>query len=150
LQISHDRVRDLDEEREFVLVDEDDRDAPAIVFTQADIRAVQLAKAAVRAGVDVLLGEAEMDAIDLESVAVAGAFGSYISIESAVAIGMLPSLPAARFEQIGDAAGLGAKLATLSQPYRTRAMQIAKSARHVDLAGTQAFQKLFMRRINLN
>lgn len=150
LQISHDRVRDLDEEREFVLVDEDDRDAPAIVFTQADIRAVQLAKAAIRAGVDMLLGEAEMDAIDLESVAVAGAFGSYISIESAVTIGMLPSLPLARFEQIGDAAGLGARLATLSQPYRTRAMQIAKNARHVDLAGTKAFQKLFMRRINLN
>ncbi len=150
LQISHDRVRDLDEEREFVLVDEENRDAPAIVFTQSDIRAVQLAKAAIRTGVDLLLDHAEMIASDLDCIAVAGAFGSYISIESAVTIGMLPDLPPARFEQIGDAAGLGAKLATLSQPYRARARQIASNAHHIEMGGTQAFQKLFMRRINLD
>lgn len=149
LQAGHAGVRDLDEEREFVLVDEEQRDAPAIVFTQSDIRAVQLAKAAIRTGVDMLLGKAEMNAAELDCIVVAGAFGSYISIDSAVAIGMLPPLPLSRFDQFGDAAGLGAKLATLSQPYRTRATQIAREARHVEMAGTQAFQRLFMRRINL-
>jgi uncharacterized 2Fe-2S/4Fe-4S cluster protein (DUF4445 family) len=150
LQIRHARVRDTDEEREFVLVDEDDRDAPAIVFTQSDVRAVQLAKAAIRTGIDMLLTTAGIDAHGLERVAVAGAFGSYISIKSAIDIGMLPALPLDSFEQIGDAAGLGARLATLSQPYRARAVQIARHARHVEMAGTRAFQQLFMRRINLD
>jgi uncharacterized 2Fe-2S/4Fe-4S cluster protein (DUF4445 family) len=81
---------------------------------------------------------------------VAGAFGSYISIESAIAIGMLPMLPADRFEQIGDAAGLGARLAAISYPARARAVQIAREAQHIEMAGTQAFQKRFMRRINLD
>ncbi len=150
LQCDHPCVRELDEGREFVLVDEEEREAPAIVFTQADIRSVQLAKAAVRTGVDMLLNTAGINERDIDHLVVAGAFGSYISIESAIAIGMLPMLPADRFEQIGDAAGLGARLAAISYPARARAVQIAREAQHIEMAGTQAFQKRFMRRINLD
>jgi len=150
LQSAHPRVRDTEEGRELLLVAEEERDAPAIVFTQADVRSVQLAKAAIRSGVDMLLDAAGIGAGELDRVVVAGAFGNFISIESAVAIGMLPELPRSRFEQIGDAAGLGARLAALSHPHRARAALIARDARHIGMAGNREFQKRFMRRINFS
>ena len=150
LQAGHARVRDNGPAREFVLVGEEERDAPAIVFTQGDVRAVQLAKAAIRSGIDMLLQAAGLDEAQLDQVIVAGAFGSYIAIDSAVAIGMLPDLPRERFRQIGDAAGLGARLAALSHPHRARAAGIAREARHVGMAGSAAFQRRFISRINFH
>lgn len=148
LQPGHARVRDTDCSREFVLVDEEERSAPGIVFTQSDVRAVQLAKAAIRSGIDMLLQAAEIGEQAIEHVVVAGAFGSYISMESAIAIGMLPDLPIGRFRQIGGAAGLGVRLAALSHPHRARAAEIAREAQHVGMAGSAAFQRQFVRRIN--
>jgi uncharacterized 2Fe-2S/4Fe-4S cluster protein (DUF4445 family) len=150
LQPGHARMRDSDRSREFVLASEEERGAPAIVFTQRDVRAVQLAKAAIRSGIDMLLQEAGIAEQAIDHVQVAGAFGSYIAIESAIAIGMLPELPRERFQQIGDAAGLGARLAVLSHPQRARAAQIARAARHVGMAGSAAFQRQFLRRINFS
>lgn len=150
LQITHPRVREQSGSREFVLVTEEERGAPGIVFTQSDVRAVQLAKAAIRSGIDVLLQTAGIDDQAIDHVVVAGAFGSYMAIESAITIGMLPDLPAGRFEQIGDAAGLGARLAALSHPHRARAAQIARQARHIAMAGSAEFQRQFVRRINFH
>ncbi len=148
LQADHPRVREQDGMLEFVLVDESERDGPAITFRQDDMRAVQLAKAAIRAGIDTLLDAADIDASKLEQVAIAGAFGAYIRIESAIAIGLLPDLSRERFEQIGDAAGLGARLATVSYPLRARASQLARRVQNVEMAGTPRFQRCFARQIN--
>lgn len=150
LQPGHARVRDNGQTREFVLVAEEQRNAPAIVFTQGDVRAVQLAKAAIRSGIDMLLQAADIDEAAIDHVVVAGAFGSYIAIDSAVAIGMLPGLPGDRFQQIGDAAGLGARMAALSHPHRARAAEIARQARHVGMAGSASFQRQFISRINFH
>ncbi len=149
LQAGHPRVRDIGKRREFVLVPEDDRDGPAIVFTQADVRAVQLAKGAIRAGIALLLARSGVAESALDRIVVAGAFGMNLSLPSAVAIGMLPELPAARYEQIGDAAGLGVRLACLSHAFRSRAVQIARQAQHIDMAPGSAFHGLFARHINL-
>ncbi len=148
LSADHARVREQGGMREFVLVDETEREGPAITFRQDDMRAVQLAKASIRAGIDTLLAAADIDAHALEHVAIAGAFGTSISVESAIAIGMLPDLPRDRFEQIGDAAGLGARLAAVSYPLRARATQLARQVQHVEMAGTARFQSYFAKRIN--
>ncbi|MCC6472277.1 MAG: DUF4445 domain-containing protein [Burkholderiales bacterium] len=133
-------VRDRDGTREALLV-------PGVTFTQADVRSVQLAKAAIRSGIDLLLREAGIDERMLTRVIIAGAFGSYIRVESAVAIGLLPSLPLERFEQVGNAAGLGVRMALLRSDLRARAEQIARTCRYQQLGALPGFQKVFLSRI---
>ena len=74
-----------------------------IVFTQKDIREVQLAKGAMFAGQQVLLQEQGFTLRDLENVLLAGAFGNYIRISSAKRIGLLPNLPDNKIISIGNA-----------------------------------------------
>jgi uncharacterized 2Fe-2S/4Fe-4S cluster protein (DUF4445 family) len=119
-----------------------------IVFTQKDIRAVQLAKGAVRAGIDLLLEAAGLDYEQVDKIVVAGAFGNYVRIESAIAIGMFPDLPLNRFEQVGNAAGIGAKLALLSSPLRNSARFLATRSQHIVQSGNPRFNDIFMRSIN--
>ena len=78
-----------------------------VVVTRRDVNEIQLAKGAIRAGVEVLLVEAGIADEDIESFVVAGAFGTYLDLESAVRIGMFPDLPRERFRQAGNAAGTG-------------------------------------------
>jgi len=141
----HPRVRIRDGQPEFVLVNERDAQGAAVVFNQRDIRAVQLAKGAIRAGIQVLLEEAELREEQIDQVIIAGAFGNYIDLASAVAIGMLPDLPLDRFAQVGNAAGMGAKLALVSYPHRATAQSIAASSQYIELAGSVRFNRAFMR-----
>ena len=121
--------------------------APDVVFTQADIRAVQLAKAAIRTGVDLLLAEAGLSETDITRFIIAGAFGSFIRVESAVAVGLLPNLPRARFEQVGNAAGAGVRQLLRSMPTRVEARQLARRCRYIELSTRADFQKTFMHNI---
>lgn len=109
------------------------RDGRGIVVTQRDIREIQLAKAAIRAGINILLKEAGIDYSALEEVIVAGAFGMYIDPESAICIGMFPPLPLDRFKQVGNAAGAGAKLALISRSQRSLADELAREACYLEL-----------------
>ena len=120
------------------------RHHPHIIFTQQDIRNIQLAKGAIRAGIDLLLDQAGLRPDDLDRVIISGAFGSYIRLESAVAIGMLPDLPMGRFEQVGNAAAIGAKLALVSATLREKAGSMAAAARHTEQAGSKDFMGRFM------
>jgi uncharacterized 2Fe-2S/4Fe-4S cluster protein (DUF4445 family) len=140
----HPRVRIRDGHPEFVLADEREAQGTAIVFSQRDIRAVQLAKGAIQAGIQVLLKDAGLREEQIEQVIVAGAFGNYIDLASAVAIGMLPDLPLDRFAQVGNAAGIGAKLALVSYPHRATAQSIAASSHYFELAGSVRFNTAFM------
>lgn len=142
----HPRVRMRDGQPEFVLADSEAPGSP-IVFGQRDIRAVQLAKGAVRAGIQVLLEDAGLLEKEIDQVTIAGAFGNYIDLKSAVAIGMLPDLPLDRFAQVGNAAAIGAKLALVSYPHRATAQSIAASSQYLELAGSERFNKIFMRAI---
>ena len=141
----HPRVRMRDGQPEFVLANESETRGAAVVFNQRDVRAVQLAKGAIRAGIQVLLDEAGLAEQQIEQVIIAGAFGNYIDVASAVAIGMLPDLPSDRFAQVGNAAGIGAKLALVSYPHRATAQSIAASCRYLELAGLVRFNRAFMR-----
>jgi uncharacterized 2Fe-2S/4Fe-4S cluster protein (DUF4445 family) len=137
----HPRVRADGGVREYVLVERIDR--PAITFTQKDVRELQLAKGAMRTGIEVLLRTNELAADDVDQVIVAGAFGTYIDIASAIAIGMLPRLPLDRFRQVGNAAGMGARLALISRAQRAEAQTIARRVQYVELASDPQFSKTF-------
>ncbi|HVB85560.1 MAG TPA: ASKHA domain-containing protein [Candidatus Dormibacteraeota bacterium] len=141
----HPRVRMRDEQPEFVLADERATNGPPIVFNQRDVRAVQLAKGAIRAGIQVLLEEESLSEAQIDQVIVAGAFGNYIDLASAVAIGMFPNLPLDRFAQVGNAAGIGAKLALVSYPHRAAAQSLAARSHYIELAGSGRFNHAFMR-----
>ena len=139
------RVRTYRGQREFILVSREERKGePAITITQHDVRELQLAKAAIRTGIQTLLETSGCDEDDIKQVIIAGAFGTYIDISSAVAIGMLPALPLNRFRQVGNAAGMGAKLALISLKCRVRAEAIASRVSYIELASSPGFQPTFM------
>ncbi len=138
----HPGVREVEGRREFRL-------APQVTLTQEDVRAVQLAKAAIRAGIDLLLREAGLVDAAIERVVIAGAFGVYLNVSSAIAIGMFPALPLERFVQVGNAAGVGVRMVLQSEVARERARRLAVSCRHVDLGSRPDFQTTFMKAIAL-
>lgn len=121
---------------------------PSVAVTQDDIRAVQLAKAAIRAGIDILLKSAGLTEDRIDRVIVAGAFGTYIDIGSAIEIGMLPALPLKHYTQVGNSAGLGARLALLSRRMRSEAVALTRRCQYIELSGQAGFEPNFMRRIN--
>jgi len=114
-----------------------------IVITQRDIGAIQLAKAAIRTGINILLSETGTKESEIDEVIIAGAFGNYINLASAIGIGMFPSLPLSLFEQVGNAAGLGAKLALISRRNRTTAEEIAGRIRYIELTTHPEFKHEF-------
>ena len=127
-------VRRVGDEREFLIV-------PAaasgsghdITITQSDVVEILLAKGAMRVGIDALLQAMHVRPDELDKVIVAGAFGTHINISSAVRVGMLPDLPSHKFRQVGNAAGVGARLALLSRAQRAKAVEIARRARYLEL-----------------
>jgi uncharacterized 2Fe-2S/4Fe-4S cluster protein (DUF4445 family) len=142
---SHPRVRTDKGQREFVLVSKEERGGqPAITITQHDVRELQLAKAAIRTGIQVLLEANGCAEDEIKQVIIAGAFGTYINVASAVTIGMLPSLPLNRFRQAGNAAGMGAKLALISLKSRAEAQTIASRVNYIELASAPNFESTFI------
>lgn len=121
-----------------------------ILVTRQDIREIQLAKAAIRAGVDVLLSHTGTDSEDIDQFIVAGAFGTYLALESAIQIGMFPDLPLRRFHQIGNAAGTGARMMLINAPSRKKAETILKKTTYVELTTEPGFMDLYVDAINFN
>jgi len=78
-----------------------------VVMTREDVNQIQLAKGAIRAGIEIIFAEGGLVHDDLEAIIVAGAFGTYLDTSSAVRIGMFPDLPLGKFRQAGNAAGMG-------------------------------------------
>jgi uncharacterized 2Fe-2S/4Fe-4S cluster protein (DUF4445 family) len=142
---NHPRVRTYKGQREFVLVSKEERGGqPAITITQHDVRELQLAKAAIRTGIQVLLEANGCAEDEIKQIIIAGAFGTYIDVASAVTIGMLPSLPLNRFRQAGNAAGMGAKLALISLSQRAEAQAVASRVKYIELASAPSFEPTFI------
>jgi len=136
----HPRVR-KENGAEFILVDRPGQDP--ITISQKDVRELQLAKGAIRAGIQALLSAVGLVESDIEQVIIAGAFGTFIDIGSAITIGMLPSLPLDRFSQVGNAAGTGARLALISTTQRLKTVEIARGTGYIELATVPNFQRKF-------
>lgn len=120
-----------------------------IVFQRRDVGEIQLAKGAIRAGIDVLLNRAELEERDVEEIIIAGAFGTYLDIRSSITVGMFPPLPVERFRQVGNAAGTGARRALLSREEREEAALIARKVEYVELTGNPFFSQAFSKRMVL-
>jgi len=145
LNADHPRVRSYRKLREFILVSKEERGGKsAITITQRDVRELQLAKAAIRSGIQALLEASGVTEKEIKQVIIAGAFGTYINVASAIEIGMLPSLPLNRFLQPGNAAGMGAKLALISLKQRAQAQALTTHVRYIELASAPDFEHVFM------
>jgi uncharacterized 2Fe-2S/4Fe-4S cluster protein (DUF4445 family) len=143
------RVAMRGEERVFVVLRPGEAGARAeIVLTQDDVRQVQLAKGAIASGIAMLLHVAAVPLERVEELLLAGGFGNYLSILSAIRIGLIPALPVGRVRYVGNAASLGAQLCLLSEAERARADTIASRIEHVSLAAHPDFEQLFVDAMN--
>lgn len=136
------RLIEVERERRFILVFKEKGED--IVITQNDIREVQLAKAAISAGIQLMLEEMDKTLDQLDRVIVAGAFGNYIDKESAVTIGLLPALERDKIISAGNTAGAGVSMTLASQKEMDLAQSLPDRVKHVDLAALESFQNTYL------
>ena len=138
-----DRLSEHDGQPAFCLAFAPRTSQPSVVLTQKDVREVQLAKAAILAGIRILLGKLGKSDLDIDRVLLAGAFGNYIRPRSAVRIGLLPDVPLDRIQSVGNAAATGAQMLLISQECRERAARLARRIQYVEIAHEKSFSDLF-------
>ena len=115
-----------------------------VSLTRKDIRSVQLAKGAIRAGIETLAKVSGTALTDITTLYLAGNFGSHLSVESAAAIGLIPPILRDRVKVLGNAALKGAEQMLLDPAKIQKAERIASLSRHVDLGGNPLFNDLFV------
>ena len=121
--------------------------APHVVITQKDVRAAQLAKSAIHAGIRTLMRTAGLECRDVDTLYIAGGFGSYIDIVNAGKIGLVPDELIPRVCVLGNAALTGASLLLLSLPERKRFETVSKRISLVSLASNPLFADEYMERM---
>ena len=132
--------------REFVLISgEETGTGKDITITQKDIHEVQLAKAAIRTGIDTLIEEVGIGWEDIEEVIITGGFGSQVNPASALTIGMVPPVKNQQFKVMGNAAGSGCKLCLISKASRIKAEKIARHIHYLELMTHPQFRTRFAR-----
>jgi uncharacterized 2Fe-2S/4Fe-4S cluster protein (DUF4445 family) len=146
--LAHPHVRGEGKDQEYLVVSKD-AGGQEVSFTQKDIEQLQLAKGAIRTGIDVLLSRQGLTPDDIDQVIIAGAFGTYLDIGSAITIGMFPAVSASKFRQVGNAAGMGAKLALISADKRAEARELASQVAYIELAGDPNFMRVFANAMRL-
>lgn len=140
-----DRLQERNREKVFILAfakeseTEDD-----IYLSQGDIRKIQLVKSSIYTGAEILLEEIGVKFDEVDQVLIAGAFGNYIDLESAVTLGLIPQSDLSLVHPVGNAAGTGAVKALLSQKHLERCWSVAQNARFVELANHPQFQDMFV------
>ena len=139
------RLQTVEGENRFVLKDGEN----PVYLTGGDIRQLQLAKGAIRAGIETLLQKEKLTVEEIDSIYLAGAFGNYIRPESAVAIGLLPKVDTEKIIPIGNGAGLGAAMALLSDEIVDEMILLSEKIVHVELAREKVFEECFPEYMNL-
>lgn len=129
----------------FTLIEPDEsRNFNGVYLTQKDIREVQLAKAAIAAGIESLEQEFGITEDQISKVYIAGAFGNYMNPQSACEIGMIPFHLKDKIVPVGNAAGEGAKIALINEEELLYADKLAKKISFVELAASEDFQDCFV------
>jgi uncharacterized 2Fe-2S/4Fe-4S cluster protein (DUF4445 family) len=136
------RVRVRGEEREFVIYQDGEKE---VTLTQQDVRELQLAKGAIRAGIELLMKEAKVSLTDIQEVLLAGVFGNYINREKAITLGLIPPFPLEKVHFIGNGAMDGALRALINLEERHMADEISTRVRHIELSGRPDFEETFLR-----
>ncbi|GAB6157814.1 ASKHA domain-containing protein [Desulfotomaculum varum] len=135
------KLQPVGSNKRFFLADE-------VFLDQRDIRQVQLAKAAVAAGIKAVLAEAGLTPRQLDVIWLAGGFGNYLNPSNALRIGLLGEPDPGRICQVGNAAGAGACQMLLSYVARERATGLSQRFKHLELASQQRYQDFFMQELN--
>jgi len=124
------------------LLHQPNNDASPIVVTQNDIRQIQLAKAALYAGVKLLMDHIGVDRV--ERIRLAGAFGSHINVQHAMTLGLIPDCALGEVSSAGNAAGTGARIALLNQQSRSLIENLVKNIEKIETAIEAKFQDYFV------
>jgi len=118
------------------------RGEPLLQITQNDVRAIQLAKAALRAGVQLLMDRMGVTAV--ERIRLAGAFGSHIDVKYAMVLGMIPDCELSQVSSAGNAAGTGARIALLDKTSRKTIEDLVHRVEKIETAIEPKFQAHFV------
>jgi uncharacterized 2Fe-2S/4Fe-4S cluster protein (DUF4445 family) len=113
-----------------------------ILITQTDVRAVQLAKAALYAGIRLLMEKLGIDHVD--TIRFAGAFGSFIDPKYAMVLGLIPDCELSEVKAVGNAAGTGALMALLNRDYRREIEEVVRRIEKIETALEPRFQNHFI------
>jgi uncharacterized 2Fe-2S/4Fe-4S cluster protein (DUF4445 family) len=113
-----------------------------ICITQNDVRQIQLAKAALYAGVKLLMDYMQIDKV--ERIGLAGAFGSHIDPKYAMVLGLIPDCPLENVSSVGNAAGNGARIALLDRNARQEIEQAVRRVQKIETAVEPRFQEHFV------
>lgn len=135
------RIRIGFEGPEFVFYSDGQKD---IVLTEVDIENIIRAKAAIYAGVSLLLKKTGFTFNDIDNIYIAGGFGNYLNVEKAIIIGMLPDLPKEKFIFLGNTSIAGAYLCLLSEKMRREAEEIAQKMTNVELSVSRRFMEEYL------
>lgn len=121
-----------------------------ISLTRKDISELLLAKAAIRAGIETLMTACGITAPDLDACILCGGFGSFLNVESAVGIGMLPRSLAGKTTSIGNAAGAGAAMILQDETMLDQVRNIIASAETTELSGSPVFNEFYVKSMRLD
>jgi len=135
------RIRDGFEGLEFIVSEDESRE---VVLAEVDIENILRSKAAIYAGVSVLLKEVGFGLDSIERVYIAGGFGNYLDIDKAIILGMLPDLPREKFSFLGNASITGTYLCLLSKELRQEAGIIASKMTYIELSISRIFMDEYM------
>jgi uncharacterized 2Fe-2S/4Fe-4S cluster protein (DUF4445 family) len=138
------RVSEYNGKPSLIITDEKEGAANKVFITQKDIREIQLAKAAIAAGIQILMKEMQIDFDDIEKVYLAGGFGNYINHDHAMEIGLLPAECKGKVIPIGNAALTGAKMVTKSIHFTQAAEKIRQKTGYIELSNRIDFQDIFV------
>jgi uncharacterized 2Fe-2S/4Fe-4S cluster protein (DUF4445 family) len=144
MNAEHPRVRKGEEGWEYLLTEGPHGD---IVFTQHDVRSLQLAKGAIHAGWELLMASLDVDIEHLDTVYIAGAFGNYLDLAAAQYLGLFPPVDTERVAFVGNAAGVGAQMALVDIKARRRMAKERDSIEFLDLATDKRFLDVFSNRL---
>ncbi|MDR2133252.1 MAG: ASKHA domain-containing protein [Clostridiales Family XIII bacterium] len=122
--------------------------APGVTLTQLDVRQVQLAKGALRAGVETLLAIVGARAEEFDRVLIAGSFGYHLRAESLINIGLLPGAFAGKIEFIGNTSQSGGRAFLLNRTHRAEIAALVREVEVVELANRAEFNDLFIECLN--
>ena len=144
-EIKHKRIRSNETEREFVVAFKEETDINQdIVITEADIENLKRAKAAIYSATAILARHMELDLANISKFFIAGGFGTFLNIDSAVRIGLLPDLERPRFQFIGNSSLAGARAMLVSNEAMRKADDLARKITYFELSVDAGYMDEYM------
>lgn len=133
----------VDREQKLLILNKNEN-GQLIKITRKDVNEIQLAKGAIRSGIEILCQKTGIQSDQIDHFLIAGAFGNYLDLGSAIEIGMFPDVPLERYTQIGNAAGAGARMLLVNHSQRNLAEQIGREIHYIELTAETTFNDTYV------